>query len=431
MKKIYLGLIATFLFLFSYAQSWNLVGNSNATATSYFGTSNNFDLVFKRNGIISGRITDIITRNTSFGSNTLSVITTGIYNSAFGYNSSALITTGSQNASLGAQSLMENTIGNWNTGIGRGALSATNGSHNTGVGGAANGYNISGNYNTAVGSFTMFANTTGSMNSALGYGANLGASNLVNATAIGAKSFVNQSNSLVLGSINGINGAIESTNVGIGTTAPTAQLHTTGTVKFGGLSLNSTPTRVVVSDVDGNIAYKDASAFVSTADGSETKVNAGSNVAVSGTGTQGSPYIISATVPTIPVAQWIPSSIGTDNIVNTNTGAVVVGSTVATLPAGYKLYVAEGILAEKVKVALKSSTNWADYVFDKKYKLATLSEVETYINANKHLPGVLSAKELVKNGGIDVNQMFAKQMEKIEELTLYLIELNKKMEKLE
>jgi hypothetical protein len=60
-----------------------------------------------------------------------------------------------------------------------------------------------------------------------------------------------------------------------------------------------------------------------------------------------------------------------------------------------------------------------------------LAEVEAFINLNKHLPGVPSAESLVKDGGVDVNQMFAKQMEKIEELTLYIIEMNKKLEKLE
>ena len=87
-------------------------------------------------------------------------------------------------------------------------------------------------------------------------------------------------------------------------------------------------------------------------------------------------------------------------------------------------------IAEKVKVAVKNSTNWADFVFAPGYKLKSLSEVEMFINANRHLPGVPSAENLVKEGGIDVNEMFAKQMEKIEELTLYMIELKKEIETL-
>ena len=92
------------------------------------------------------------------------------------------------------------------------------------------------------------------------------------------------------------------------------------------------------------------------------------------------------------------------------------------------MYVSDGILAEKVKVAVKNLTNWADYVFAPEYKLRSLSEVEAFINVNRHLPGIPSAETIVKEGGIDVNEMFAKQMEKIEELTLYLIELKKEVE---
>lgn len=100
--------------------------------------------------------------------------------------------------------------------------------------------------------------------------------------------------------------------------------------------------------------------------------------------------------------------------------------TVTTTP-GYKLFVEQGILTEKVKVALKNTTNWSDYVFAENYSLKPLPEVEAFVKKNKHLPGVPSAEQLVKEGGIDVNQMFAKQMEKIEELTLYVIELSKKL----
>jgi trimeric autotransporter adhesin len=99
-------------------------------------------------------------------------------------------------------------------------------------------------------------------------------------------------------------------------------------------------------------------------------------------------------------------------------------------PAGYRLYVEQGILTERVKVAVKTSANWADHVFGRGYQLKSLPEVEAYINKNKHLPGIPSAETLVKEGGIDVNQMFAKQMEKIEELTLYVIQQGKEIAQL-
>ncbi|MCO6148510.1 hypothetical protein [Flavobacterium sp. NRK1] len=93
-------------------------------------------------------------------------------------------------------------------------------------------------------------------------------------------------------------------------------------------------------------------------------------------------------------------------------------------PDGYKLFVEDGILTEKVKVAVKTTTNWADYVFAPDYKLMPLNEVEQFTKENNHLPNVPSAEEMVNNG-LDVAQMDAKLMEKVEELTLYIIEQNK------
>jgi hypothetical protein len=89
-----------------------------------------------------------------------------------------------------------------------------------------------------------------------------------------------------------------------------------------------------------------------------------------------------------------------------------------------KLFVAGGILTEKVKVA--TYANWADYVFANEYELKSLKEVENFIHKNKHLPNIPSAKE-VKEQGLDLGEMQAKQMEKIEELTLYIIQMNKEM----
>jgi len=101
-----------------------------------------------------------------------------------------------------------------------------------------------------------------------------------------------------------------------------------------------------------------------------------------------------------------------------------------SFPSGYRLYVTDGILSEKFKAALKSSSQWADHVFSNDYKLRPLEEVEEYILTNKHLPEIPSANEIVKEGGLDLAQMQAKQMEKIEELTLYLIEMKKEIEAL-
>jgi len=68
-------------------------------------------------------------------------------------------------------------------------------------------------------------------------------------------------------------------------------------------------------------------------------------------------------------------------------------------------------------------------VFDENYDLPNLEKVESYIQANKHLPEIPSAKE-VQEQGIAVSEMLAKHMQKIEELTLYVIKLNNENESL-
>ena len=112
-------------------------------------------------------------------------------------------------------------------------------------------------------------------------------------------------------------------------------------------------------------------------------------------------------------------------------GNVLIGDPATiTLPAGYKLYVETGILTEKVKVGVKNTSNWSDYVFDEKYTLKSIAELEAFVKENKHLPNVPSANEVVKNG-IDLGSMDATLLEKIEELSLYIIQQNKRIEALE
>ena len=87
----------------------------------------------------------------------------------------------------------------------------------------------------------------------------------------------------------------------------------------------------------------------------------------------------------------------------------------------YKLSVNGGVRAKKVVVEI----GWADYVFKKDYKLLPISELEKYVSINNHLPNIPSSQE-IETKGLDLGSVQAKQMEKIEELTLYIIEVNKK-----
>lgn len=110
-------------------------------------------------------------------------------------------------------------------------------------------------------------------------------------------------------------------------------------------------------------------------------------------------------------------------------GAVGIGVTSASsIPLGYMLAVDGKIISEEVKVQL--SGNWPDYVFDNKYKLRSLDELRKFIAVNKHLPNIPPAAEVEKNG-IEVGDMQKRMMEKIEELTLYILELENKVSKLE
>lgn len=95
---------------------------------------------------------------------------------------------------------------------------------------------------------------------------------------------------------------------------------------------------------------------------------------------------------------------------------------------GYKLGVNGSAIFNKVVV--KQYPNWSDYVFNADYRLRPLSEVEQYIKQNHHLPEVVSAEEVEKNG-LDVGDNQATLLKKIEELTLYMIDQSKKQQRLE
>lgn len=91
---------------------------------------------------------------------------------------------------------------------------------------------------------------------------------------------------------------------------------------------------------------------------------------------------------------------------------------------GYKMTIAGKAIAEEVVVKLQA--NWPDYVFDNEYNLASLSKVEEFIRANKHLPDVPTADE-VKANGLSLGEMNAILLKKVEELTLYVIEKQKEI----
>ncbi|MBK7851453.1 MAG: SprB repeat-containing protein [Bacteroidetes bacterium] len=129
-----------------------------------------------------------------------------------------------------------------------------------------------------------------------------------------------------------------------------------------------------------------------------------------------------------PTNRWVTDYCNhTNDIYNLpTTGNVGIGT--SQIPSGYKLAVNGKIICEEVKVKLHST--WPDFVFKPEYKLMPLHELKQFINQNKHLPEIPSASE-VEQSGNSLGEMQTKLLQKIEELTLYLVQQNEKIEKLQ
>lgn len=355
--------------------------NAVTNASSYLGTSNNFDVAFKRQAVAAGRLS---TTTTTFGVNTPSAglpssvlvgVSAGQYSSGSGFN-----TFMGQNAGRGQSAGTVNS-GTYNTYLGYNSGQKTTTGSNNFVGGDNAGPDIT----VAAGNIILGSNAGsnligGSQNICIGPYSTLGSEAMYNVVlgtsasaygmtnvAIGYATQSSGSGNTYLGSRSGL-GTDGDNNVFIGYEAGSGQ---------------TVSDQLFIDNTDSSepLIWGDFSADQLKLNG---KVGIGD-------------------VTTFP----------------TTAGGVSV--------ANYKLFVTGGILTDEVRVTLSSSGTWADYVFHKDYNLKPLSEVETFINENGHLPNVPSAAQ-VKEEGIALGEMAKIQQEKIEELTLYIIELNKKLE---
>lgn len=271
---------------------------------------------------------------------------------------------------LGKNSGLAIPTGVNNVGIGTNVLKvATSGWGNAGFGYFSLASTTTGAGNLAIGGSAMRYGTTGNFNVAIGLNAALN-TNSDNNVAIGRDAFrtnVSGQNNVAIGYLAGRN-ATGSANVFIGYGAGFSE---TGNNKLY-IATSATPTPLIYGDFNAE--------YVTIGD--------------------------------------VTPELRTQGVSNNTT------------TEGYRLLVKGGILTEKVKVALAQvGTDWADYVFEDSYKLMPLAEVESFTKANKHLPNVPSAEEMI-NSGLDVAQSSKMFMEKIEELTLYIIELNKEIQEL-
>jgi hypothetical protein len=120
---------------------------------------------------------------------------------------------------------------------------------------------------------------------------------------------------------------------------------------------------------------------------------------------------------------WTDANLNPNNYVQKNANGYVG---IGTVPRNdYRLAVEGTVGARKVKVTQES---WADFVFDPQYQLPTLLDVELFIQKHKHLPEIPSASEVLDEG-FDLGDMNKKLLQKVEELTLYVIELKKENER--
>ncbi len=187
-------------------------------------------------------------------------------------------------------------------------------------------------------------------------------------------------------------------NIGIGTKTPQASIDISTKSAAMLLPTNSGSTNTAIM----RIGYHDYSWA-----GSQLDIGIYNNPA------SGYPTWIQARNP-------VDYSINRNLSLNPNGGNVGIGT---TNPQS-KLTVNGTITSKEVVVTIDG---WSDFVFNKNYKLKNLEEVESFIKENNHLPDIPSESEVLENG-IQVGEMNAKLLQKIEELTLYMIEQNKKTE---
>lgn len=228
--------------------------------------------------------------------------------------------------------------------------------------------------------------------------------------------------------------------IGIGTISPTQQLHVKENIKLEGSFIKFAPggDAIINRETKGNLMLNangdDNAVFINykgdNNNSYESNAYGGLKLFDGGNVNFANFWITRGELVTTNAIEKEAGNL----VISPSGGRVIIADKTNTglsmpNPGNYKLIVQNGILTTKIKVAVQNATNWSDHVFEDKYKLKQLRDVEKYIKENKHLPNIPSSDELVRDG-MDLGEMQAKQMEKIEELTLYMIEMKKEIEEL-
>ena len=238
--------------------------------------------------------------------------------------------------------------------------------------------------------------------------------------------------------VGGIN--INSSNyMGLGTAAPTAKLHvvnsasptSSGVVYSESTHTGNIDKKAVRGKSVNNPGYGYGGYFEGGYRGvygyanSTTYTGATYGVYGYATGTAGTRYGV-----------YGAASGGTNNYAVYGSGDIKASSqmfigtttTMESAASTYELLVDGEIICEELKV--ENSNTWPDYVFDKEYELPSLEEIDAFIKVNKHLPNIPSAK-VIESEGFLIGEMHNKTIEKVEELTLYAIDADKRIKALE
>ncbi|HVI44350.1 MAG TPA: hypothetical protein VM802_05755 [Chitinophaga sp.] len=199
-------------------------------------------------------------------------------------------------------------------------------------------------------------------------------------------------------------------NVGIGTDAPNAKLEVVGPVRFTLREQVTANGNVQINNSDGHFMLFSSSLGPSSYN---SIVQPGDQAIIYSGNDKGTGSFV--------IAPWSWEA-GGNGLRMDKIGNVSIGTPDSK---GYKLAVNGNAIFARVRV--KSPANWPDYVFDKQYSLLPLSALEKYITVHNHLPEIPSADEVHKEG-IELFEMNQKLLQKVEELTLHMIELNKRLD---
>lgn len=342
-------------------------GGVNILSTSFFKIGGNEALGLQSNNIYIGTkpAASIGDYNTFTGNGAGYNNTTGAYNSFLGFGAGYTNSQGQQNFFFGAYSGNKNTIGSYNAFLG------VNAGYN----------NDQGEKNVFIGNSAGYSNVNGKENTYIGYNSQ-GTAGIINSTAIGSNASVSTSNTVILGNA-------ATTITGQGLVAGSSGL------RFANLNASSA---AVASGGSNKVLSVDGSGNVVL-------------VALAGSVT---------TTATNPVAESTWKNADGYLYNNSTNGVVINGSGLD----GNALIVKGGVLSKEVNVKVEGAESWPDYVFKPSYKRMSLEEVEKFISINGHLPNVASATEMAATGN-NLNKTDIKLLEKVEELTLYLLDMKK------